>query len=101
MKLAIFNGSPRGKNSNTKVLIDNFLEGFYSEKGHNHTCDLLIQQKRLDEFVRNFMEADIVFIAFPLYADSMPGIVKAFIERIGNFKGAEKKNPVFGSVRFS
>ncbi len=91
MKLAIFNGSPRGKNSNTKVLIDNFLEGFLSKNGELLSNDLLIMQNKTDEFVKNFHAAEVVFIAFPLYADSMPGIVKLFIEKIGNFDSKEKK----------
>ena len=28
MKLAIINGSPRNKKSNSKILIDNFLSGY-------------------------------------------------------------------------
>ena len=36
MKLTIFNGSPRGKVSNTKVLVDQFLDGFMKGSGNSY-----------------------------------------------------------------
>jgi multimeric flavodoxin WrbA len=91
MQLAIFNGSPRGKSSNTKVLLDQFQKGFEESGGEEVAIDYLIRQKHLSEQVQHFREADIVFIAFPLYVFSVPGIVKSFIEEIGEFEGEGKK----------
>lgn len=91
MELAIFNGSPRGKNSNTKVLIEKFLKGFIENNGEICSYDFLIQQKSIDTQVKHFKEAENIFLAFPLYTDSMPGIVKKFIETIGNFDGSGKR----------
>lgn len=82
MKLAIFNGSPRQKKSNSKLLIDKFLEGFSSISNENYTVDYLGKIKNNAEHLSNFQQADVVIVIFPLYTDSMPGIVKQFFELI-------------------
>jgi len=91
MQLAIFNGSPRGKNSNTKVLLDQFINGFNSHGNHTVSTNYLLQQKHIKEHAKRFKDAEVVFIAFPLYVFTVPGIVKIFIEEIGNFNGSGKK----------
>ncbi len=91
MKLAIFNGSPRGVKSNTKILLKHFQKGFVENGGEVSSEDYLIQEKHLEVQVLRFKEAQNIFIAFPLYVDSVPGIVKQFIEAIGKFDGSGKK----------
>ena len=91
MKLAIFNGSPRGKNSNTKLLLEHFRNGFETNGGEVISYDYFIQEKKINDQVQHFKEAENIFIAFPLYVDSVPGIVKKFIEEIGNFDGSGKR----------
>ena len=46
MKLAIFNGSPRGNTSNTKILLTHFIKGFEEVKGNTHIVDYLINTKK-------------------------------------------------------
>ena len=91
MKLAIFNGSPRGASSNTKILLTHFQNGFEKRGGVVTSTDFLIQEKHLEEQVQHFKEAENIFLAFPLYVDSVPGVVKKFIETIGKFDGSGKK----------
>ena len=91
MKLAIFNGSPRGRGSNTKLLLQHFCNGFEANGGKVILTEYLIKQNSINEQVEHFKNADNIFIAFPLYTDSMPGIVKRFIEEIGNFDGNGKQ----------
>lgn len=91
MKLAIFNGSPRAKTSNTKKLLDFFQKGFENAGGEITSVDYLIQEKHVDEQVRHFLEAQNILLAFPLYVDSLPGVVKQFIEKIGNIDGRGKR----------
>lgn len=91
MKLAVFNGSPRGKLSNTSVLLSFFINGLKSRGGEVTSYDLLIREEDLDEHVNHFKKADSVMLATPLYVDSVPGMVKKFIETIGNYDGAGKK----------
>lgn len=80
MRLTVFNGSPRGKNSNTKVLLDHFLEGFVATHGNAYELVYLIHVKEGKKFFNLFQEAEEVLLAFPLYTDAMPAIVKTFIE---------------------
>jgi multimeric flavodoxin WrbA len=80
MKLAIFNGSPRVKKSNSKILINHFLEGYQSVIQNHVTVCYLGEIKKREGHLEIFRDAEKVLIVFPLYTDSMPGIVKLFIE---------------------
>jgi len=90
MQLAIFNGSPRGKTSNTRKLLEHFQRGFENAGGEINILDYLIQEKHLDEQVQHFRETENILLAFPLYVDSVPGVVKQFIEAVGQFDGSGK-----------
>ena len=97
MKLTVFNGSPRGKSSNTTILLEHFVNGFKAN-GEN-TCELayLFRVKEGDSFVKLFQEAEQVLLAFPLYTDAMPAIVKTFIESLEQLCGREG-NPDIGFI---
>lgn len=83
MKLTFINGSPRGKSSNTKIILDRFKEGFISvESGYMLEEIYLNKPGNYSEAVRSLESSDIIILGFPLYTDSMPGIVKEFIEAI-------------------
>jgi multimeric flavodoxin WrbA len=87
MKLTVFNGSPRGTDSNTKVLLASFLDGFVAGGGNSYELALLIQRQQKAEHVHLFQQAEHVLVAFPLYFDAMPAIVKEFIESLEPFCG--------------
>jgi NAD(P)H-dependent FMN reductase len=82
MKLIIFNGSPRGEKSNTKIILENFLLGFSRISGNSYEQYYLVETSRHPDYARIFRESEAVLLAFPLYTDAMPGIVKAFIEEL-------------------
>ena len=83
MKLTLINGSPRGRSSNSKVLLDRMVDGFRSvESGFTIQETYLKGRKRHAEAAEALGTADIAIVAFPLYTDAMPGIVKEFIEAI-------------------
>jgi multimeric flavodoxin WrbA len=86
MKLTLFNGSPRNKKSNSKILVEKFLEGFSKIDTSTVEMHYLANIKKMDEHTKAFAEADTVLIIFPLYTDCMPGLVKEFIEAIANVK---------------
>ncbi len=96
MKLSIFNGSPRYKASNTKILLEKFTTGFMETPGN---CFELAYLSVGDHQAgkKLFKESEAVIIAFPLYADSMPAKVKIFIESLKEFKG-KKTNPQLGFI---
>jgi NAD(P)H-dependent FMN reductase len=89
VKLAVFNGSPRGKSGNTEVFLRHLLKGFESSGDNEHETFYLRQVKDTERFVQVFAEAECVLLAFPLYTDAMPGIVKAFIESLAPFRGRD------------
>ncbi len=103
MQLMLCNGSPRGKASNTTILLKHFTDGFsaYEENSFEHAY--LQRVKDHASIADRARKASAVIIAFPLYADSMPGIVKDFIETLGSSqpKGrASKKQREFPPIGF-
>lgn len=80
MKLTIINGSPRGKESNSNVII-NWIETeivesiqvykFYASKVNTHK-----------EAVKSIDDNSTVLVVFPLYVDAMPAITKLFFEEL-------------------
>ncbi len=86
MKLLAVNGSPRGKNSNSSILLNNFLEGYKDSAeadaaGAEGLELVYLHNSRAREAAFSALEsADVLVLCFPLYTDAMPGITKAFIE---------------------
>jgi len=95
MKLAIFNGSPRNKKSNSKILMEHFLEGYRKVTAEEVPVHYLANLAKMDDHVKAFEDAETVIIIFPLYTDCMPGIVKEFIERIAQLKNSSPKKVGF------
>jgi NAD(P)H-dependent FMN reductase len=97
MKLTVFNGSPRGKGSNSRILLEQFLRGFETGQGNTHELFYLNRPSDAERFSQAFAEAENVLLAFPLYTDAMPGTVKAFIETLEPFRG-RTGNPRVGFI---
>jgi NAD(P)H-dependent FMN reductase len=97
MRLTVFNGSPRAKEGSTEIFIRQLLAGFESLEGNSSELFYLKRVHEVEEFRRAFSEAEAVLLAFPLYCDAMPGIVKAFIEALEPLCGREG-NPLIGFV---
>lgn len=95
MKLIIVNGSPRGRKSNTKLLMDEFIKGMYHSGEENVDMFYLAVKSDMEEAVKAYAQTENVLLAMPLYTDSMPGIVKEFIERLDIYSGKEN-NPKMG-----
>jgi NAD(P)H-dependent FMN reductase len=86
MKLAIFNGSPRQKKSNSTILIEHFVSGYNKVNAEIPSISYIADFKLLDDNLETFKNAEIVIIIFPLYTDCMPGVVKEFLEKIYDLK---------------
>jgi multimeric flavodoxin WrbA len=95
MRLTVFNGSPRGEDSNTKVFLEHFINGFTEQDGNSYELAYLNRVKKQDEFINMFCNAEHVLIAFPLYTDTMPAIVKTFIESLALLRD-NNNNPSIG-----
>lgn len=87
MRLTAFNGSPRGAAGNTARMLEQFLAGFGSVPGNGSETFLLCRAQERDEHLKAFAQAEQALLAFPLYVDSMPAGVKAFIEELEPFCG--------------
>jgi multimeric flavodoxin WrbA len=93
-KLAIFNGSPRGRKGNTPIMLKQFGEGFASVYGHTYEIYNLNRLKEVSKLTQTFAEAECVWLGFPLYTDAMPAMVKAFIETLEPLRGKGKTPPI-------
>jgi NAD(P)H-dependent FMN reductase len=60
-------------------------------EGHQVTISYLNKTGESDRHKAEFESADNVILAFPLYTDAMPGIVKHFIEALAGVDGEGKK----------
>lgn len=102
MKILAFNGSPRGKQGNTEVLIRLFLEGcrqagaetetIYLKEKNIHSCSgcftcwtktpgSCIHKDDMKYLLDKLLEADIIVYGTPLYYFTYTGIMKNFIDR--------------------
>ncbi|HPR61359.1 MAG TPA: NAD(P)H-dependent oxidoreductase [Prolixibacteraceae bacterium] len=91
MKLAVFNGSPRRTNSNSTLLITQFLNGYYGNNTYYSDIHYLAETTKNEEHTKAFEIADNVIVIFPLYTDAMPGQVKLFFENIAQIKAVGKR----------
>jgi hypothetical protein len=89
VKLTVFNGSPRGSSSNTGLLLGHFLSGFETGPDNCHEIFHLHTENGRRAAVAAFGTAETVLLAFPLYTDAMPGVVKEVIEALAVYKGRE------------
>lgn len=90
-KVTVFNGSPRGKKGNTPIMLHELMKGF----GGEFEIHDLIMIREIDKHLEAFQNAECVWLGYPLYTDGMPGVVKAFIEGLAQFR-AREGNPAIG-----
>lgn len=102
MKVLAINGSPRGANGNTEVLLEQFLKGcdeagsetetiYLKDKNIKHctgcfTCwtktpGKCIHKDDMEGLLDKLQQADIVVYATPLYVFTVTGIMKDFMDR--------------------
>lgn len=92
MKIALFNGSPRGKASNSNVLLDFIIEGI----GETHEKHVVKNLRERPSHLETVQSSDTIVIVLPLYTDAMPGVVMDFLEAIGTIKdGLKNKRFLF------
>ncbi len=90
MRLLIINGSPRGTRSNSLVIANHFLRGIKASLQNNlqlEVLNLIEGHAVLSDATEKIAVADKVLFAFPLYVDSMPGLVMELFESLYNLKG--------------
>ena len=80
--LLLLNGSPRGERSNSMKMLARVAEGWERGGGGRPETLHLARKADFDRAVAAFAETDVVLLGLPLYTDSMPGLVKAYIEAL-------------------
>lgn len=97
--LVLLNGSPRGEHSNTMKMLMRIAEG-WEHGGDRTTCIFhLAQRDTFGRAVEAYAKADAVVLGMPLYTDSMPALVKTYIEALEPYVDvakAENANPILG-----
>ena len=88
MRLVIINGSPRGKKSNSQLLIN------WIKDSMGNTLDIheffVIETKKYHAVINSITDDCSILIVFPLYTDSMPAILKQLLEAMEVIKGKKK-----------
>ena len=103
MKITAFNGSPRGREGNTHIMVEAFLKGasasgaeveniLLSEKAINSclgcfgcwlkTPGECVMDDDMDVLLDQLSDCDVVIFATPLYVDNVSGIMKNFMDRM-------------------
>lgn len=103
MKILVVNGSPRGENGNTEIIVKAFLEGakeagaesetiYLKDKKINpctgcyacwtKTPGVCIHKDDMPELLAKVPQCDVLVYATPLYIYSVSGIMKNFMDRL-------------------
>lgn len=98
MKRLLLNGSPRGKNSNSRVVIGWLVEGFTAAGAPAPAILDLAGKDGNMEAVEALRKADEILLVFPLYTDSMPGIVAAFTNALADLEPGQLRGKRIGYV---
>ena len=88
--LLLLNGSPRGERSNSMKMLSRVAEGWQQAGGAEPGILHLARRADFDRAVEAFATADTVLLGMPLYTDSMPALVKTYIEALGPRVGASQ-----------
>ncbi|MEY8353852.1 hypothetical protein AALB39_10895 [Lachnospiraceae bacterium 54-53] len=88
-KWVIYNGSPRGNHSNSKLLIEKIITGMKAQGAENMEVRNLINLKEHKMWAENFSSVENNLFVFPLYVHAMPGSVMKFFEQLKPIKDQE------------
>jgi len=98
MKRLALNGSPRGERSNSRAIIRWIAEGMVEAGGGTPGILELARTGELPAQREAFLDAEEVLLVFPLYTDSVPGIVKNFIDSLAGADPARLAGKRFAFV---
>ncbi|MFP4461093.1 MAG: NAD(P)H-dependent oxidoreductase [Thermotogota bacterium] len=83
MSLLAINGSPRGRLSNTKRLIEYFTKDIPPSIVTVIHLKEFYDSNNYQSIIKEIKKHDSILIGFPLYADWTPGFVKELFEEMG------------------
>jgi hypothetical protein len=120
MKLVAINGSPRGKSSNTEVMLDSFLDG--AREAGAETVEIILAEKKIEPCrgcyscwtsspgrctIRDdcagalsaLQGADVIALATPLYFNNISGTLKAFVDRFTSISNPHAEKAASQRIR--
>ena len=92
MKLALVNASPRGKKSNSLKLIKWFARDLPQDIETTLIHAYKVAEQK--QMISDIADCDAYLVVFPLYTDAMPGLAKAFFERMMDQKSRFSGKPI-------
>lgn len=98
MKRLLLNGSPRGEASNSRLICAWLAEGMEDAGTPSPDVLSLAGSGGVERAVEGFRTADEILLVFPLYTDSMPGIVAAFTNSLADLDPAVPAGKRMGFV---
>lgn len=98
MKRLLINGSPRGEPSNSRLICSWLAEGMAAGEVPAPDMASLAGPGGTERAVEAFRSADEIVLVFPLYTDSMPGIVAAFTNSLADLDSAARAGKRVGYV---
>ncbi len=81
-KWVIYNGSPRGDHSNSKLIIEKIIMGMKAQGVENIEVRNLINIREQKNWAEKFSSIENNLFVFPLYVHAMPGAVMKFFEQL-------------------
>lgn len=101
-KVCFINGSPRGIQSSSLVLIKE-LEKMMSNEEYNKFCITVANSNTHDVTTdfNNMLDSDMLIIAFPLYYYALPGLLTEFLEGYSQYAqriSSSKKSKVYAII---
>lgn len=87
-KICFINGSPRENNSASQYFIDELL-GIIDD--NSYEINQLKVNKEVD--YEKIVNVDVLIIVFPLYVDSLPSTMIAFLENLENYAKTSENSP--------
>lgn len=81
-KWVIYNGSPRGHHSNSKLMIEKIVMGMKAQGVEEVEVRYLINTKEHKMWAADFACTENNLFVFPLYVHAMPGSVMKFFEEL-------------------
>ena len=91
-RLLVINGSPRGVKANSSIMLQKLMDGFLSVDGTSAELLHLAKASDRSKLEEAYSQSDAIMLGFPLYTDSMPGLVKQTIESLAQFE-KRSENP--------
>lgn len=112
MKIIVINGSPKGENSNTNIMVNEFLKG--AQRAGVETVNIFLSEKKIehckgchicwskgpaqcvisDDMVSILMhmgDANIIVFASPVYFENISGMLKVFMDRLTMIGGPQSQ----------